>query len=75
MKRKSESAAEPTFEVGDEVIVDSGKIIWTVKDVVRNVATLIQKNGFVGALTLAGTAAPAVVSRKVDVYRLTKVGS
>lgn len=74
MKRKSETATEPTFEVGNEVIIDSGKIIWKVEHLEGNVATVIA-SWFVGAKTISGDPVPAATRRRVDVYRLTKVGA
>jgi pyruvate kinase len=78
VKRKSEiAAAKTTLLIGDEVLIDSGRIVWTVDYIDGNVITVVQRSNLVGALKYApkldGGATEAKVSRKVDIYRLTKV--
>lgn len=82
MKRKSEMEETKTLKIGDEVLIDSGRIVWTIDSFeeggkVGAVATVVQRSNIVGALKYApkldGGATEAKVSRKIDVYRLTKV--
>lgn len=79
MKRKSEQVVDTTIAVGDEVLIDRGRIIHVVESLEDNVATVAQRSNIVGALRYApqlkGGHGPAKVTRKVDVYRLNKVES
>jgi hypothetical protein len=77
MKRKSEQAEASPIAVGDEVLIDRGRIIYAVESIEGNVAAVVQKSNIVGALAYApqlkGGHGPAKVTRKVDVYRLNKL--
>ena len=77
MKRTSEKTEVSPIVANDEVLIDSGRIVWQVESIDGNVATLVQRSNIVGALKYApkldGGATEAKVSRKIDVYRLTKV--
>ena len=84
MKRKSEQVEDNTIAVGDEVLIDRGRIIYAVESLEGNVAVVVQGSNIVGAARFAplsakdqlkGARQTPRVSRKVDVYRLTKVES
>lgn len=87
MKRTSEKSETRSLKIGDEVLIDSGRIVWTIESFeeggkVGAVATVVQRSNIVGALkyapipaetTIKGARTEPKVSRKIDIYRLTKV--
>ena len=80
MKRKSEAPETTEIAVGDEVLIDRGRIVYVVESLDENVATVTQGSTIVGARKYAPRDPNHVgsqlrVIRKVDVYRLNKVAS